>query len=102
MPFLLVPVCPIVEGGNNLNQYVVPAKPKGRGFQRNPRCGSLELVSDDGASRRWGVSHRLDKDTDTGAAEFGKPACFDKLASPIDDQRVECAQRSAVLDRVNR
>src|SRR5262245_19066492 len=84
------------DRGENLDQNMITSEAKCCRLEWNERCGTFEFVGKNGAPRRDGSFHRLDKDVDAAGIEGREPTAFHIDALTIDEIWVECRQRSAV------
>jgi len=71
-------------------------RPKAVASGDTREAAPLNSWVEDGAAGRYGIRHRLDEDVDAGRIERGKPARLHGRPLPMDDMRVEYAQRCPV------
>src|SRR5262245_35999506 len=96
MPTRLEFVTPIREGSEDLDQYMIAAKPKRRGPRRHAGSGAFELMGEDRAAGRHSSRHGVDEGVYAAGGEAGKPACLHESPLPVDDIGVERAKRALV------
>src|SRR5215471_17206686 len=99
-PFLVTSllefVRPIDESSENLDEHMIAAEAEGGCLDRYSRGDALELVGEDGATRRDSGLHRLDENVDAAVVERGKPTRLHERPLPIDDIGVDCGQRGPI------
>src|SRR5215813_310944 len=96
MPSLFLLICTLVNRGQDFNEHMIAAESEGRGVGGHARGSTLELMGEQGATRRNGALYCFDEGGDAAAIHSRKPARLHKGPLAIHNVRIESCQRCFV------